>query len=355
MVAIGRKGKKKKMTQQDKRDSLRFSLWVDGRTTRGQPVTTTTYCELMEEIVFAEQLGFHGIWTTEHHGFRDGYLPAPFTFLASVAARTQTMCLDTNVLLLPLWPIRLLAEEAAVLDVLSGGRLTLGVGLGYVQHEFAAFGVDRSTRRERMEAGIQYLRAAFQGERVPDGYQGMPLPLSPQPAQHGHLPIYMGGTSDAGVARLADGFLAETNVDPVRTLTDQWKRLKPHVERHGRESRLFPVIASTRMWVSDDPERDWATILAPALAYQTEVYARMGTDAGHPQPPGIDPHTLQRTSLLIDTQEKVVNMIRQMQTSAPLREICFWSHLPGVSHEAAMAHLERVSKHILPHFSAKEA
>jgi alkanesulfonate monooxygenase SsuD/methylene tetrahydromethanopterin reductase-like flavin-dependent oxidoreductase (luciferase family) len=209
-----------------------------------------------------------------------------------------------------------------------------------------------------MEAGIRYLRAAFKGEPVPDGYQGTPLPVTPQPAQNGHLPIYMGGTSEAAlerVARLADGFLAETNVDTVRTLTDQWKRLKPHLERHGHDITSFPVIASTRMWVSDDPERDWETILAPALAYQAQVYARMGTDAGQPQPPKMDPQTLRRTGLLIDTPEHVVRMIREMQTSAPLMEICLWSHLPGVSHEVVMAHLERVSKQVLPTFSAKEA
>jgi hypothetical protein len=109
------------------------------------------------------------------------------------------------------------------------------------------------------------------------------------------------------------------------------------------------------MWVSDDPERDWETILAPALAYQAQVYARMGTDAGQPQPPKMDPQTLRRTGLLIDTPEHVVRMIREMQTSAPLMEICLWSHLPGVSHEVVMAHLERVSKQVLPTFSAKEA
>src|SRR5260370_32130528 len=103
-------------------------------------------------------------------------------------------------------------------------------------------------------------------------------------------------------------FLAETNVDTVRTLTDQWKRLKPHLERHGRDITSFPVIASTRMWVSDDPERDWETILAPALAYHAQVYARMGTDAGQPQPPKMDPQTLPPTGLPIHTPEHVVSM-----------------------------------------------
>ena len=93
------------------------------------------------------------------------------------------MRLGTNITLLPLWPIRLLAEEVAVLDILSNGRFTLGLGLGYVQHEFAAFGVDRKERKKRMEAGISYVRTAFRGEPVADGYEGASLPVTPHPVQ----------------------------------------------------------------------------------------------------------------------------------------------------------------------------
>ena len=149
-------------------EKLRFSLWTDGRTTRGQPVTATTYQELAEEVVFAEQLGFDGVWSTEHHGFVDGDLPAPFAFLSSIAARTQKMRVGTTITLFPLWPIRFLAEEVAVLDLLSHGRFTLGLGLGYVQHEFAAFAVDRKQRKKRMEAGISYLRTAFSMGEIED-------------------------------------------------------------------------------------------------------------------------------------------------------------------------------------------
>ncbi|HEY4384522.1 MAG TPA: LLM class flavin-dependent oxidoreductase [Ktedonobacteraceae bacterium] len=333
--------------------TLRFSLWTDGRTTRGQPVTATTYQELAEEVAFAEQLGFDGVWDTEHHGFVDGYLPAPFTFLSSMAARTQKMRLGTNVVLLPLWPIRLLAEEAAVLDVLSDGRFTLGLGLGYVQHEFAAFGVDRKERKKRMEAGISYLRAAFKGELVADGYKGAGLPVTPRPVQGERLPIYMGGGSEAAldrVARLADGFLAAANYHPLNELAAQWTILKPLLGKYNRNIASFPIVASTHLWVSNDPDRDWTTMLAPALAYQFDVYARMGTDAGQPTPAAIDPRKFPRQDILIGTPDTIIKRIQELQKSAPLTELCFWSHPPGIPHDAVMVHLERIAKRIMPAF-----
>ncbi|GCE14824.1 LLM class flavin-dependent oxidoreductase [Tengunoibacter tsumagoiensis] len=338
---------------QDGQHSLRFSLWIDGRTTQGLPVTATTYRELIEEVTFAEQLGFDGVWDTEHHGFADGYLPAPFTFLAYLAARTQKMRLGTNIVLLPLWPIRLLAEEAAVLDVLSGGRFTLGVGLGYVQHEFAAFGVDRKQRKERIEKGMQYLRAAFKGETLPDGHEGAGLPVTPRPMYGERFPIYMGGSSEVAldrIARLADGFLAAVNSNPGEELAKQWAILRPRLEQYGRTTDSFPIVASTHLWISDDPERDWTTMLAPALAYQADVYARMGTDAGQPRPTPTDPRKFPRQGLLIGTPDSVIKQIQELQKSVPLTEICFWSHVPGIPHDAVMAHLERVARYIFPAF-----
>src|SRR4051794_25285318 len=80
------------------------------------------YARALERIVEAERLGIGSVWATEHHGFEDGYLPQPLTFLAAVAARTTRVRLGTAVLLAPLRPALHIAEEAAVVDVLSGGR-----------------------------------------------------------------------------------------------------------------------------------------------------------------------------------------------------------------------------------------
>lgn len=104
------------------------------------------------------------------------------------------------------------------------------------------------------------------------------------------------------------------------------------------------------LWVSDDPERDWATLLAPALAYQQGIYARMGTDPGRPLPPMPDPQSFQRTSFLVDTLDNVTERIQALRAQVPLTEICFWSHPPGVPHEAVMMNLERLARSVLPAF-----
>ena len=90
----------------------------------------------------AEQAGFDAFWVSEHHGLPDGYLPSPLVLLAALATGTETITLGTGLALAPLHhPLRL-AEDAAVVDHLSGGRLLLGLGLGYAAHEYTAFGVD---------------------------------------------------------------------------------------------------------------------------------------------------------------------------------------------------------------------
>ena len=336
----------------EKRQALRFSLWSDGRTTLGQPVTMETYEELINEIVRADQLGFHGLWVSEHHGFQDGYLPAPFLFLAHVAALTKHLRLGTNILLLPLWPIRLLAEETAVLDLLDAGRTTLGLGLGYIPHEFAAFGVPLRHRRKRMEAGITYLRAAFRGEPIPDGLKGVHLVVAPQPAQGARLPIYLGANSEPAierVARLADGFLAAAfpAVDFKQELKERGNILKSYLQKYSRDPSTFPIVLSMHLWASDDPERDWNTMLARAIAYQLDVYAQLSVPPGQPLPPKIDPSSLDRSRFLVDTPDNLVKRLQAIQSEVPISEMCFWSHPPGVPHDAVVGNLERIARQVM--------
>ena len=94
----------------------------------------------------AEELGCEAAWFTEHHRFADGYLPQPLTFLAAVAARTRTMRIGTAILLAALRPAPLVAEEAAVVDQLSGGRLELGIGAGYSTPEYELYDKDITRR-----------------------------------------------------------------------------------------------------------------------------------------------------------------------------------------------------------------
>lgn len=157
----------------------------------------------------AEEAGFDSFWVTEHHGMPDGYLPAPLTLLAALAPVTRRIELGTGVLLAPLHQPLRIAEDAALVDRLSGGRLLLGLGLGYAEHEYRAFGVDPATRGARLEALVATLRTAWTGEPFSCRELGLDdVRVTPVPARR--IPVWLGGYAAAAVARagrIADGHL----------------------------------------------------------------------------------------------------------------------------------------------------
>jgi alkanesulfonate monooxygenase SsuD/methylene tetrahydromethanopterin reductase-like flavin-dependent oxidoreductase (luciferase family) len=166
---------------------------------------------MIAQARLAEALGFDTLWAHEHHSQAMMY-PDPLMALAVLAPHTRAR-LGTNMLLLPEWhPLRV-AEAAAMVDVLSDGRLILGVAAGYAKDEFAAFGVDRKERGRRMEEGLRLIRAVWTETAVRletaqarlDGYS-----IFPRPVQRPAPPIYVGALADVAIrraARLGDGYL----------------------------------------------------------------------------------------------------------------------------------------------------
>jgi len=161
----------------------------------------------------AERAGFDAFWVSEHHGFADGYLPSPLTLLAAIASRTSRIALGAGLVIAPLaHPIRL-AEDAAVVDRLSRGRLILGLGLGYADHEYRAFGVDTGSRGAALTDLVAFLRTAWRGATFDwDGasFRGREVRVRPVPMRDHRIPIWLGGYADAAVRRaadIADGYL----------------------------------------------------------------------------------------------------------------------------------------------------
>ncbi|HEX2171040.1 MAG TPA: LLM class flavin-dependent oxidoreductase, partial [Dehalococcoidia bacterium] len=155
------------------------------------------------EAQAAERYDFDGAFLTEHHQDPSGYLPAPLITAAAVAAKTERITIGTAVLLLPLYHPVQVAEQAAVVDLISNGRLILGVGLGYQPEDFQTFGVPIEQRVSHFEEGIQILRGAwaqdnfsFSGRR----FRVDDLSLSPKPVQQ-PAPIWIGASSNPAVER----------------------------------------------------------------------------------------------------------------------------------------------------------
>ena len=156
------------------------------------------YAWNLDLAVQSEQLGIDALWTTEHHLFEDGYLSQPLTFIAAVAARTSALRVGTAIMVAPLRPAVQIAEEAAVVDLISGGRLDLGLGAGYRAAEFDAYGADLASRFKTLDRRVIEVRELLAAGRV------MPPPVQ-EP-----LPIWMGYLGPSGArraGRLGEGLL----------------------------------------------------------------------------------------------------------------------------------------------------
>jgi alkanesulfonate monooxygenase SsuD/methylene tetrahydromethanopterin reductase-like flavin-dependent oxidoreductase (luciferase family) len=230
------------------------------------------YEAALEQCAWADRVGFDAVSLLEHHASIDGYLPSPIVLGAAVAGVTQRMLIRMSVVLLPLYhPIRL-AEDLAVLDLVSQGRLRLTVGAGYRAEEYEQFDLDIKRRPSLMEHGVEVLKQAWTGE--PFEWRGHTVRVLPRPAQQPRPAIALGGSSPAAAkraARIADDFqpvgarLYEIYREELAALG------KPVPEPLPRRSGggIFFHIA-------EDPDRAWEQI-APHAMHETNDYAAWAT------------------------------------------------------------------------------
>jgi alkanesulfonate monooxygenase SsuD/methylene tetrahydromethanopterin reductase-like flavin-dependent oxidoreductase (luciferase family) len=206
---------------------------------------------MIAQARLAESLGFDVLWAHEHHSQAMMY-PDPLMALAALAPHVRAARLGTNMLLLPQWhPLRV-AEQAAMVDVLSGGRLILGVAAGYAPDELAAFGVVAAERGRRMEEGLRLIRAVWTGEAVSletaqcrlGGYV-----LFPRPLQRPAPPIYVGALADRAIrraARLGDGYVLSAGAT-AEEVGERIAIYRSAVRALGRSSSATRPLALNRV------------------------------------------------------------------------------------------------------------
>jgi alkanesulfonate monooxygenase SsuD/methylene tetrahydromethanopterin reductase-like flavin-dependent oxidoreductase (luciferase family) len=291
--------------------------------------------ELCEE---ADRLGVHSLWFTEHHKFDDGYLAQPLTFAAAVAARTTRARIGTAVLVAPLHhPVRL-AEEAALVDLVSNGRLDLGLGAGYRKPEYDLYGASMERRYAQTDGRIADLRALWADGGV-----------TPQPVQD-PVPLWLGylGPQGAGRAgRLGTGLLTAN--------AEMWPHYRDALVGAGHDPATGRMAGGIQGWVSTDPERDWMWV-AEHLGYQVDSYRRHmveGTD--QPAPAAVDPDKLRsrepRTSIdyfFLETPERMAERVDAYTAGAPVETVWFWASIGGMSEERARDHVQLVCSKLAP-------
>lgn len=318
---------------------MRVGLYFDLRNPpRWQRSWSHVYGRALELIEEAESLGAGSVWFTEHHLFEDGYLPQPLTFAAAAAARTRSVRLGTAVLLAPLRPAIQVAEEVAVVDVLSEGRVDLGVGAGYHRPEFEAYGVDVAGRHDRTDRRVREMRSLWSEGRV-----------TPPPVQE-RVPIWLGYTGPRGAGRA--GRLGESLLSLRSDLLEPYRQGLAEGGHPPERARMGGVA---HMVLADDPERARERI-APHLAHQWDTYRRAmveGTDREVPRP--VDPHRWmrpgprgERPRFEVLTAEEAVDSIRERCRDLPVTDVFVWADVAGMPDDLVERNVALVAGTLAP-------
>jgi probable F420-dependent oxidoreductase len=314
------------------------------------------YREMIDLVKLAEDVGFSSAWVSEHHGASDGYLPSLLVMLGAFAAATSTIELGTGVVLTPLHdPIRL-AEDAAVVDQLSEGRLVLGLGLGWRGEEFRMLRIPFEERLARHVETIQILRRAWSGDRF--SFEGGVFRLdrirvSPPPARLGGPPILLGGYVDAALRRaaeLGDGHLTDGDDPPF---LDHAMRLLDEAARSaGKDPAAQRWVLFKSAFVADRGEA-WSRV-RDGVVQAWGCYEAWGQGHDTPDHDGYEPRlpdeAAARGSLVGGTADEVAESLEPLAERFADRDtdIVLRLHYPGMALDDVAEAVRAVGRLVIP-------
>lgn len=254
------------------------------------------YAAAIEMAKFADELGVKRIGLMEHHGSEDGYLPQPFTLCAAMASVTKNVGFNLGAVILPLHDPVMVAEQIAILDLISGGRVNTIFGAGYVPSEFAMFGKSLKDRAKLMDQGVELILRALHGERFE--VDGRPVFVRPLPISVPNDIIMVGGGVAASARRAAKFDVGLGPMTP--NIVDIYLE---ECEKHGRPPRQYwrPVPGMPlAIHLCEDPDEGWKAIEAHAVHVITEYakWAEQEGDASNSPFKGLtDPAVLRQAGL----------------------------------------------------------
>jgi len=328
---------------------VKFGLWYDFRNPLRQP-WSHLYEESLDQIVWADSAGFESVWLSEHHVTDDGYMPSVFVMLAAIAARTQNLRMGTAVCLAPLHhPIRL-AEDVAVVDILSGGRIELGLAPGYRSFEFDVLGVPRRERGVRTDETVEILRLAWIGESF--SYSGSVFELrdvivQPVPLRGSELPVHIGGSSPA--AALRAGRYGCHFMPDVGTGIDLHRQYRAALAENGFDADAPAITMNGCVFVCDDLDRGRAQVHR-ALTYMYERYDAWEREGGGSDAPAFEPIDVERLDELciIGRPDEVTRRLADIRDEFAPDRFIFWGRLPGIPIEDANQSLQLFADEVMP-------
>ena len=322
-----------------------FTMRFDMRAPQSGAPIQELYDAAIEMAAWGDERGCVAIQVSEHHASSDGYLPAPLLLASAIAARTHTTPIQIAALLVPLHDPVDLAEQMAVLDVLSQGRVSYVCAIGYREEEYASLGRPMKGRGADLEEAIGVIRRAWRGE--PFDWDGRRVHVTPQPVTPGGPLLLMGGNSEIVVkraARLGIGMITQGGGPSLESLYHQT------CQEAGTEPGMFihtPPGTITSAFVARDPDRAWQE-MGPHMLHDARMYAAwMGgaTAASKSLADSVEALRAENGAYRILTPEQAIAQVRGGQ---PLmtQPLC-----GGMPPKLAWESLELIASEVLPAIS----
>jgi natural product biosynthesis luciferase-like monooxygenase protein len=325
--------------------------------------------EQFDVMVRAEEFGFDSVWPAEHHFSEYGYCASPAVTLAAVAARTTRVRVGTGVVVLPLnHPVRV-AEDFALLDLMSGGRVDLGIGRGYQPHEFAGYGVDQTRSRELFHESIEIIRRAWTEERFTfegDFYDFRDLSVRPKPLQQPHPPIWMASLSPETFALCGRyGFnlmcapVFGFNVNTGAALIDQYRAA---LREHGRDPAAHEIAGLTMTYVAETTQQALDDFRDAVMWYYRTFARYVAPPKGQPPVKTYEFYAGARDfiqtvewdavvaagAVVCGSPDEVVDRIGQIEEKTGITHYLAWTRIGGLAHGNVLRSMTLMAERVMP-------
>jgi alkanesulfonate monooxygenase SsuD/methylene tetrahydromethanopterin reductase-like flavin-dependent oxidoreductase (luciferase family) len=316
------------------------------------------YRQDLELCVYSEELGLDHVWLTEHHFIDDGYSPSLMPIATAIAAQTTTVRIGTFVLLLPLHQTVTLAEDIATADVISNGRLDIGVGLGYRVGEFDGMGISPRERGARFNEQLPLLRQLLDGETV--SFEGKFHNLKEAhimpPAQQDPLPLWVGARGDKALDRAARMGCHLAGVSAEHRL-----KYRDALKRHDRNPDDYDVSQLVLVYVSESKEQAWNDV-ADGVSHLLQLYFDWAVEAGDSNNDDQDSRSIPSPEELrqdqacqfygetafIGTADFVYDGLRDLLKRSPCTHLVMMGILPGAPVEGTRRSMELFAQDVMP-------
>ncbi|MBM7714589.1 LLM class flavin-dependent oxidoreductase [Siminovitchia sp. FSL H7-0308] len=303
--------------------------------------------QVLDQTVLADELGYDSVWFAEHHFSEYGILTTPPLLLATAAERTTNIRLGVSIVTLPFKNPIQVAEDYALLDVLSNGRVNLGMGSGYLPHEFSGFGIDGKDKAHRFNDALAVIEKAWTGQKFShEGpyYQYSDVKLEVLPKQK-QVPLWIGALSDRGskyVGKMGYNimgvpYVASSSIEELKQIIDGYKAARQEAG-HGTRSVNIPLALHTFVAKT----REEAEMVAKEhvnLYLDTRQYGRSAKFEDLEA----------REQLLIGTPEDVIQRMKKYE-EAGCTHMMMLMNFGGLPHKEVMKSITLVADEVMPAF-----